>query len=750
MVDFVHRRGNLVGEGGFRASNRALEGTRLHCRIQKQRGPDYESEVVVEFHHTNDEIDFTLQGRVDGLRRSSNPPLVEEIKTVDRFWNGESDPLHLAQLRIYAAILARQNNWSAVELHLTHVDLESTRETTTAFEESSKSLEAFFQQTLGVWIDWLTTQARWRRLRDASVAELEFPFTRYRAGQRELARRVYRAIRERRTLCLEAPTGLGKTMATLYPAVKALPMLGDGRVFFLTAKTPGRHAASEALETLKKSGARLRSLTMTAKQKICFAPTPGGCDPRACPYAIGYHDRIRPAVEQLLARETIDRAAIEETARAHMVCPFELSLDASSWCDVVIGDFNHLFDPSARLQRHFSEGGGRHVGLVDEAHNLVDRSRDMHSSTLSPEKLSVSHGAVRAKGSAAARRALAEVIAQLGEFQPPPEEAPPPEHHDGRVALSELPVALVSCCRAAASTLEKVLVSLKPGTPLSGWIEPWFALQDWLRAADAFDDTCRLIRSPSGEATIFCADPSSRMRRDLEGLRSAVFFSATLSPADYFTDLLGAGLDAEYAAFDSPFDPRRMRLRIVPHDLTFKARSGSLAAVAADVLAHYETIPGNHLVFCPSGSYLADLMAELEKKSPTLAILAQRPSMTEAERSEFLKNFQPGSRLLGLAVLGGIFSEGVDLPGDRLNAVAVVGTGLPRLSLERDILRSHFEATRGSGFDYAYRIPGMQRVQQAIGRLIRTEEDQGSALLIDRRFLEPAQKRLFPAWWHPV
>ena len=531
--------------------------------------------------------------------------------------------------------------------------------------------------------------------------------------------------------------------------MKSLPALGDGRVFFLTAKTPGRHAAAEAVATLRHSGARVRSLALTAKKKLCFAPTPEGCDPRVCPYALGYFDRVRPALDQLLARETLDRSAIEETARAHQVCPFELSLDASSWSDVVIGDFNHLFDPNARLKRHFAEGGKRHVVLIDEAHNLVDRSRDMHSSTLLPDQLSIAPGAVRAKGSASARRALAEAAAHLHDFTPPPEESPPPEHHDSRVSFPDLPAPLVASCRASAHALEKVLVSLKPGTPLTGWIEPWFALQDWLRAADDFDSTCRLIRSPSGEATIFCADPSARLRRDIEGLRAAVFFSATLSPADYFTDLLGTPPETEYAAFDSPFDPSRMHLRILPHDLTFKARPHSLPTVAADVLAHYESAPGNHLVFCPSNTYLSDLQVELQKLAPALAIHAQRPSMSESERAAFLEKFQPGSRLLALAVLGGIFSEGVDLPGARLNAVTVLGTGLPRLSLERDILRTHFEATRGAGFDYAYRIPGMQRVQQAIGRLIRTEEDHGSALLIDRRFFEPAQHRLFPAWWHP-
>ena len=749
MVEFVHRRGNLAGEGGFRASNRAVEGTRLHRLVQKRRGGNYEAEVAVEFQSAGQGIECVLAGRVDGLQRDSKPPLVEEIKTVDRFWKGEADPLHVAQLRIYAAVLAIQNGWSEVDLRLTHVDLESARETVIPFRETLETLTTFLEETIRVWREWLAAQARWMRIRDDSLAELGFPFARYREGQREMARRVYRAIREKQTLFLEAPTGLGKTMGTIYPAVKALPMLEDGRVFFLTAKTPGRHAAAAALEALRNSGARLRSVALTAKQTICFSTDPGGCDPRACPFALGYHDRIRPAVEALLARESMDRAAVEEVAREHTVCPFELSLDASSWSDVVIGDFNHLFDPSARLQRHFGAGPSGHVALVDEAHNLVDRSRDMHSSMLEPAQLVPGKGAVRAKGAAAARRALLDAAEALRSIPSACGDESPPDHHEGKWRLEELPASAVKACRAASNALEKVLAGIRPGAGFSGWIEPWFALQDWLRAAEAFDETCHAIRTRDGGVSIFCADPSGRLRRDVEGLRSAVFFSATLAPADYFADLLGGKSGDEFAAFDSPFDPGRMRLRVVPRDVTFKARASSLASVAGDIAGHFASAPGNHLVFCPSMGYLAALRQELEKRVPGVELIAQEPSMREAQRREFLEKFQPGSCVLGLAVIGGIFAEGVDLPGERLKAVAVVGTGLPRLSLERDILRGHFEKTRGRGFDYAYRLPGMQRVQQAVGRLIRSEEDSGSALLIDERFLDARQWSLFPKWWRP-
>lgn len=745
----MHRTGGLAGTGAFRASDRALEGGRAHRRVQGRRTGDYEAEVSVEWKGTRGNVDLTLSGRIDGLRSSHSPPVVEEIKSVDRFWDGTTDPLHLAQLQIYAAILAIQRDWAEVELHLTYLNLETDGETVLPFRLTRAELEAFFESTLGVWFEWLEVEANWISLRNTSLEKLEFPFEGFRGGQRELARRVYRAIRDGRHLFAEAPTGLGKTIATLFPAAKALPLLGEGKVFFLTAKTPGRIAAAEAAGHLRQAGARLRTLALTAKNRICFTEDPAGCDPRVCPYAIGYHDRIRPALRELLEHETLDRAAVEAVARKHTVCPFELSLDASSWCDIVIGDFNHAFDPSARLQRHFGEGGGRHVILVDEAHNLVDRSRDMHSATLSPDQLEVRAGAVRAKGAAKVRRALANARALIVEVtgMPGPSVLPPRDYHDGSVFL-EMPKPLLTACRDAARQLEGLLASLKPGTNLGGWIEPWFALNDWLRAAEAFDDTCRFIIHPRDQsATVYCADPSPRLRGDLKTLRSVVFFSATLSPMDYFRDLLGGTVEDETAIFDSPFKPDQMRLRILAADITYKARAASMDAVSTAVAGHVREKPGNHLIFCPSLAYLEDLAARLEDLLPTKILLAQSAAMSEAARNAFLDRFQPGSGTIGLAVLGGIFAEGVDLPGERLAGVTVIGTGLPKLSLERDILQSHFEGAADSGFDYAYRFPGMQRVLQAVGRLLRTETDTGSVLLVDRRFLEPRHRILFPSSW---
>lgn len=752
LVEFVHRVGDLGGAGGFRASNRMVEGTRGHQRLQKARGEGYRAELPLERVFERPGIRLRLSGRVDGLFEETTPPIVEEIKTVDGKWSGRPDPVHIAQVRVYAALLAQERGWTEVEHRVTYLDLETNLETTIRDVETHESLGGFLDETLHEWFSWLIPRVEWLQKRNASLAALDFPFQGYRAGQRELARAVYRIIRDKGRAFIEAPTGLGKTLATLYPAVKALPLMADGQVFYVTAKTPGRLAAEDALERLRSVGACLRSVSLTAKQKICFSETPAGCDPRTCPYAIGYYDRIKPAVRRLLESRHLTRERIEEVARLHQVCPFELSLDASLWTDVIIGDYNYVFDPTARLQRHFAEGPPRHTVLVDEAHNLVDRSRDMHSAALSLSDLEIT-AAPRAKGAAKVKKSLSTVAESLQHLldnaAPAASAIPPREYHEGAMVLDDPPKDFVATLRQASQKLEEFLAAQPPGADVSRWLDPYFAVSALLRAVEACDETCRCILAPrDGRITIFCADPSARLSEVLKGLRSTIFFSATLSPMDYFRDLLGGEAEDPTWAFPSPFQASQMRLTILGHDVTYKGRTASLDLVAGDVARHIAAQPGNHLVFCPSMQYLGELEQRL---APLIdrPVFAQTSLMDEAQRAAFIDRFHPGESGVGLAVLGGIFSEGIDLPGERLVGVTVIGVGLPRLSVERDILQAHFQNTRGEGFDYAYRYPGMQRVLQAVGRLIRSEQDHGAALLVDHRFAEWRYRVLLPEWWEP-
>jgi DNA excision repair protein ERCC-2 len=752
LVEFVHRSGDLAGTGAFRSSQRAVAGTRGHRRIQQSRGDAYLAEVPVERIFERPGLRLLLTGRVDGILPTNDPPLVEEIKTVTAHWTGDPDPVHLAQLRTYAALLAEEKQWQTVAHQLTYLNLATDEITVIRDTETRESLSGFLDETIHKWLAWLQPRVQWLNTRNASLEALKFPFSRFRGGQRELARTVYRSVRDGKNVFLEAPTGLGKTLATLFPAVKALPLLGDGQIFYVTAKTPGRLAAAQALEKLRHSGARVRSLMLTAKKKLCFTDSPTGCDVRTCPYAIGYHDRIKPAVRDLLTHDHLDRETIERIAQLHQVCPFELSLDASLWTDIVVGDFNYVFDPTARLQRHFGEGPARHVVLIDEAHNLVDRSREMHSASLLVSDLAIGQKAPRAKGAAKARRALADASGILEKLlraaSPEASLVPPRSYHDGAMALPTPPEELVIAARQAARSLEELLAAQSPGRDLSGWLEPWFAITAFLRACEAADETCRFLLSPAdATARLYCADPAQRIHEVLDGLRAAIFFSATLSPLEYFRDLLGGNSDEEIARIASPFSKDQMHLSISAFDVTFKGRTESLSAVARTVADHVQAHPGNHLIFSPSLQYQADLEPLLAGLLTNKHLFSQGSLMEESQRLAFLARFTSGAEGIGLAVLGGIFAEGVDLPGDQLIGVTVIGVGLPRLSLERDILLQYFAATRGEGFDYAYRFPGMQRVLQAVGRLIRSEEDRGAALLIDQRFNEPRYRRLFPDWW---
>lgn len=749
FVGFVHRTGNLGGSGAFQVADRAVEGSKGHRRLQKSRGETYQAEVPVEFEIEQEGVLLVLRGRLDGMM-PLDPILIEEIKTVDSRWNGESDPVHFAQLRAYASILARQNNWAAAQLQLTYLDYETDQTTIFREQPDRATLDAFLDQTLAEWFSWLIPHANRLDQRDASAVTLAFPFPTPRAGQLNLARTIYQSIRDRQNLFLEAPTGLGKTVGALFPAVKALPLIEDGKIFYLTAKTPGRQIAEEAVLRLQNAGAQILAVNLTAKGKICFSESPTGCDLRICPYALGYHDRIKPALRELLKTPLLDRTAVEAVGRSHQVCPFELSLDATLWTDVIICDYNYVFDPAVRLQRHFAEGPARHVVLVDEAHNLPDRSREMFSASLSLSELTVTPGALSGKGAAPAKRAL---LKARDAFSDALREAPSAllaipsrPHHEGAYATATRPDALLHEIRKAGNKIEAFLAQQEPGQDFSAWLEPFFAIQRFLRTADDFDSgTFTLFDDSTETIKLFCVDPRERMIETLKGLRSTIFFSATLSPLHYFRDLLGGDPEDRCRRFPSPFQPDQMKLRIEPVDVSFRERSTTLAGVARLVREHLEESPGNHLIFCPSRDYLVQLEASMKELG--VPVNSQVAMMTEAERSAFLERLAPGGCQTALAVMGGIFAEGVDLRGDRLVGVTVIGVGLPRLSLERDLLQQHFQNTRGSGYDYAYRFPGMQRVIQAVGRLIRTEDDRGTALLIDRRFQENRYRELFPSWW---
>jgi DNA excision repair protein ERCC-2 len=742
LVEFACRTGNLGGAGKFVSAKRALEGTRGHQQIQKARPEGYESEVAIVRTWTFPGFQLELSGRIDGVMRAENPPWIEEIKTVVGAWDGVPDPLHWAQGKTYAAMLADELPGETIEVRLTYLELDSGQVTTFRETFPVAALRTFLQEAIQQQADWLADHLQWIGQRDESIRATEFPHRGYRPGQRELAVAVYRAATRGGRLFSEAPTGIGKTISVLFPALKAICEGHADQVLFVTAKTSGRASAEQSVSDLRAAGMKLRALTLTARDKICFGETQP-CDVATCPFALGFYDRLKPALKHLLHQESLSRATVEAVAREHSVCPFALSMQAVRWCDVVIGDFNHAFDPSVRLEQFGEESPVRALVLVDEAHNLVDRARKIFSASLEGSALTTVQRDVRTSVPALAR-ALgklsdgAKQLAQVG------------ERH------AALPAEFTEKLRTFLQRAEQWLARNEPAPGREALLALYFEAR-WFEVVAGDLSDAYAITTGQGETSdgwrvdLRCVDPSPALRAMMAGFRATVFFSATLSPVEYFQRVLGGESSDAVVRLASPFPPEHLRVLVETSVRTdFKGRENSLGAVADSIRALVAARAGNYLVFFPSYRYLESVAAQLEPMaSAGWRLRAQRSDMTDAEREEFLRSFheERGQTLIGLAVMGGAFGEGIDLVGDKLIGVVVVGVGLPQIGLERDLIRERFDAAGEAGFDFAYRFPGLNRVVQAAGRLIRSESDRGVVLLLDARWRDPAYARLLPEHW---
>jgi Rad3-related DNA helicase len=811
LVEFALRQGDLGGGGDFVGRNRALAGTRGHQRLQRSRPAGYQKEVRLRQEIDAGEFVLRIQGRIDGLLVGGEEVLLEEIKTVQGGWDGAADPLHWAQARIYGFIYAQANGLERITIQLSYLDLDTGEVTEFRNGFTVAELSAFFGEATGIYLDWLRGQRDWCRQRDESIRALAFPFTHYRPGQRQLAVAAYRALAKGGRLFLEAPTGIGKTISVLFPAVKAL---GEGkleRIFYLTARTVGRTVAQQALADLRRAGVRLRALTLTAKEKICVQEGQP-CDPTTCPFARGYYDRRQPAMRAALAREEITRLVLEAIAREHQVCPFELSLDLSCWVDVVVCDYNYVFDPKVYLRRHFAEEGGDCAFLVDEAHNLVDRAREMFSADLETGEIQEVRRAVKeaAPRCAQALSKLSSAMRKLcGPAAPPPEPADAsdpaleldlrpfpapgsdaraggrPAAHDPRgerdsprafmlspgggerayrasdgvrvlrTGAAGLEAGLTEPLESALKEAESWLARNEAADFRESLLELYFRLHVFQRTAELYDERYVTIIEPgrSIRVRLFCLDPSFLLGEALGRGKAAVFFSATLTPIDYYRTLLGGSGEDRVLQLPSPFAPEHLAVLVQDRIRThLKARAASLADVVQAIAAVVEGRRGNYMVYFPSYQYLRAVQEQFHALHPGVPMLVQRPGMSEAEREAFLAAFaaEHGKTLVGFAVMGGVFGEGIDLVGDRLIGAIIVGVGLPQLCVERDLIRDYFQEATGAGFDYAYTFPGMNRVLQATGRVIRSESDRGVVLLIDARFAEHRYRRLFPPGWEPV
>ena len=799
LVEFLLRTGSI--DSRFTGFDRANEGARIHRRLQKAAGEGYAAEVFLTAERTMEGIGFTIEGRADGIFTDEDGTVViDEIKTTAAPTDAiteDMNPCHWAQGMVYGAICAEQRELETLDVRLTYYQIDTDEIIRYTRHFSAAELDAFLNDLLRQYLPWARRQLDWVEARDRSLGALQFPFPAYRPGQRALAGEVYRACAAGKAeqkggtrLFCQAPTGIGKTMSALFPALKAMGEGKGEKIFYLTARNTTQAAAEDALARLRAAdpALSLRSVTLSAKEKACLCKDAEGrpaCLPEACPYANGYYERLKDALADLLdSAVPYDRASLTETARRHRVCPFELGLDLSEWCDVVIGDYNYLFDPVVHLKRFF-DAAGDWLFLIDEAHNLPDRARAMYSaqfakSSLTEAKRALGKGKSSLKTALtkadkvflAARKACAQAAPRIGtepagETEPaqisllPAEAAPdfalpqPLYARDGTVFLQQLPAALPAALRAVHTPLQDWLEQNPEDPAHAQLLELYFALQDIARAADRYDShfvTQLTARGSELELHLLCLDPAPFVDASLAAGRSAALFSATLTPPAFYRNVLGCA-NARAVALPSPFPPENLGLFCLPGISTrYRQREASVPAVADALAALARGKTGNYLAFFPSYAYLQQVYEAFAARWPDISTLVQQRSLDDAGRAEFLAQFvpRPAKTLLGFAVMGGIFGEGVDLVGDRLIGCAIVGVGLPQVNPRQEMLRRYYEEQSGCGFDYAYRYPGMNKVLQAAGRVVRTPQDKGVVLLLDDRFAQPDTARLFPPHWQHI
>ena len=749
LVEFILREGDIDNRKAGLPDKEAMQlGGRIHRKIQRQMGSDYYAEVPLKITVPCEGFAIQIEGRADGIQKTADGVVVDEIKGVLRELEYIEKPVsvHLAQAKCYGYIYGKQQELDSITVQMTYCQMET--EEVKRFQEtfSIEELERWFFDIVMQYEKWARFQVEWRQTRDATIKEAEFPYP-YREGQRELVTSVYRTILRKKKLFIQAPTGVGKTMATIFPAVKAVGEgLGD-KIFYLTAKTITRTVAEQAFQVLKKNGLQYKVATLTAKEKICFCEKVE-CNPDACPYAKGHFDRVNDAVyEMITTMEEMSRENIETQAKKHNVCPFEMGLDVSLWVDAIICDYNYVFDPNAHLKRFFSEGKkGEYLFLIDEAHNLVERGREMYSAVLYKEEFLQMKKAVRYE-SVKLTRQLEGCNQMLLEMK---RECQTYKEYN---SISHFALKLLNVMNGLQKLLEeKEQVDEEV-------LEFYFHVRNFLNIYEEVDENyviyTELEEGGDFKLKLFCVNPAVKLQNFLSQGNSTVFFSATLLPIRYYKKLLSVETD-DYAVYaHSPFKEAN-RLLVLGQDVSTKyTRRGyeMYERFAIYIKNVMQAKPGNYLVFFPSYRFMEEVRETFERyRTEEMCCMMQEQNMNEQDREAFLQEFEAereGS-LAGFCVMGGIFSEGIDLTKERLIGAMIVGTGLPQVCNEREILKQYFDRHGENGFDYAYLYPGMNKVLQAAGRVIRTEEDKGVIALLDDRFAGRRYLEIFPREWRKL
>ena len=749
LVEFILRSGDIDNRiGGKKDAESMLAGARIHRKIQRSMGSEYHAEVTLKHLIPMEKFDLQVEGRADGII-DGNPVTIDEIKGIYKSLEYLKEPVqvHLAQAKCYAYIYGIQNEKSEMNVQMTYVNLDTEQKIYFYEHYTIDELSEWFDTLVMEYKKWAEFRYEWKLLRNASIKEVQFPYE-YREGQKELAGSVYRSILREKRLFIQAPTGTGKTLAAMFPSVKAMGEGLSDKIFYLTAKTITRTVAANCLDLLRTQNLRMKSVLLTAKEKMCFCEEVN-CNPDVCPYAKGHFDRINDAVFEILNtdQDQMTREDLREHAEKWQVCPFELSLDVSTWVDTVICDYNYAFDPRAHLKRFFYEGTKEdYIFLIDEAHNLVERARNMYSASICKDDFLELKRLVKGKAPKVEKQ-LNKSNSHLLELK---REC---ENYEILKDINALYLQLLTL----SGEIQEYLEILEDADIKKAVTEFYLNLRTFLNTYDVMDESyciySEMCRDGKFRLHLFCIHPANRLKEYLQHGRGCVFFSATFLPIQYYKELL-SGETADYAVYATSCFPPENQMTFIGNDVTSKyTRRGQkeYEKIAGYIEGTVKSRKGNYLVFFPSyemqeSVYGAFITLDIAKDC---VCKLQNVNMTEEEREQFLNEFEKeqGKSLLGFCVMGGIFSEGIDLTEEKLIGAIIVGTGLPKVCTEREILKQYFDARGLGGFDYAYLYPGMNKVLQSAGRVIRTATDKGCVLLLDERFARNEYKKLFPREW---
>ena len=739
LVDFLLRTGDI--DNRIYNSSTMQEGTLIHALYQSRQGGNYLSEYFLSEQFKVDGFDITLEGRADGIIDLGNSAIIDEIKStivpLDEYYESQKE-WHLGQAKCYALMYAHEHGYTSVSIKLTYIHQIDKSTLVKTFDYLTSELEKDIENLLKEYIEFFNIIFNKKVERNETAKNLEFPFTNFRDGQKELAKYTYGIAQKGGILFVEAPTGIGKTISTLFPSVKSFATSENDKIFYLTAKNSGKEMAFNAAKLLLENGLKASAIEILAKDKVCFCPGKA-CNPDECPYAKDYYTKIRRIIkDSIINRNLFATEDIIEIARHHAVCPFELSLDLSLYNDIIVCDYNYFFDPLVYLKRFFDSDASNVLILVDEAHNLVPRARSMYSASFdSFTYKQVKHSLIHFehKKFKNAQKKMTKFLNQFNEF-------PIGDTKIGMLTKSDLKGIenyLVAC-----SDINKNHHSVVTDE----FTDFYFELNKFFKLIELYDDAFALYVSKKNEKdcriNLFCIDPSEHIKRTIDQVKGKIFFSATLSPTEYYIDVIGRYSFNPMLVLPSPFDKENLKLLVAPKISTrYKDRQETAPLVADYIKEFVSHKTGNYFIYVPSYEYLDLIVPHLV--CDDFELLVQEKDMSEDEREQFLSCFvdSPKKTMLGIAVLGGAFSEGIDLEGERISGVVVVGVGLPQLCFERNLIKDYYDKTKKKGYEYAYISPGINKVMQALGRVIRSENDRGVALLIDDRYLTDDYHDLF-------